>query len=98
MRRTLEVLEGVRDGRGRLGRLLLVGGVPSSLCFFFCFEDAVDGGGPQPLGAIEVEGGVVPGLDHQIAGLDFAGAGLFLCPCRSWSCWTYSRLSVIVEQ
>ena len=36
--------------------------VPSSLKFFFCVEDAVDGGGPQPLGAIEVEGGVVPGL------------------------------------
>ena len=30
----------------------------------------------QPLGAIVVEWGVVPGLDHQIAGLDFAGAGL----------------------
>ena len=28
------------------------------------------------LGAIEVEWRVVPGLDHQIAGLDFAGAGL----------------------
>ena len=36
--------------------------VPSSLRFFSCVEDAVDGGGPQPLGAIEVEGGVVPGL------------------------------------
>ena len=75
MRRTLKVLEGVRDGRGRLGRLLLVGG-SELLVFFFCVEDAVDGGGPQPLGAIEVERGVVPGLDHQIAGLDFAGAGL----------------------
>ena len=74
MRRTLKVLGGVRDGRGRLGRLLLVGG--SELLVVFCVEDAVDGGGPQPLGAIEVEGGVVPGLDHQIAGLDFAGAGL----------------------
>ena len=52
--------------------------VPSSLCFFFCVEDAVDGGGPQPLGAIEVERGVVPGLDHQTAGLGFAGAGLGL--------------------
>ena len=61
MRRTLKVLEGVRDGRGRLGRLLLVGG-SEILVFFFCVEDAVDGGGPQPLGAIEVEGGVVPGL------------------------------------
>ena len=60
MRRTLKVLERVRDGRGRLGRLLLVGG--SELVFFFCVEDAVDGGGPQPLRAIEVEGGVVPGL------------------------------------
>ena len=39
-------------------------------------RDTVDGGGPQPLGAIEVERGVVPGLDHQIAGLDFAGTGL----------------------
>ena len=75
MRRTLKVLEGVRDGRGRLGRLLLVGG-SELLVGFFRVEDAVDGGGPQPLGAIEVEGGVVPGLDHQIAGLDFAGAGL----------------------
>ena len=42
----------------------------------FCVEDAVGGGGSQPLGAIEVEWRVVPGLDHQIAGLDFAGAGL----------------------
>ena len=48
--------------------------VPSS--FFLCVEDAVGGGGSQPLGAIVVEWGVVPGLDHQIAGLDFAGAGL----------------------
>ena len=46
------------------------------LVFLFCVEDAVDGGGPQPLGAIDVEGGVLPGLDHQIAGLDFAGTGL----------------------
>ena len=75
MRRTLEILEGVRDGRGRLGRLLLVGGA-ELLVFFFGVEDAVDGGGPQLLGAIEVEGEVVPGLDHQIAGLDSAGAGL----------------------
>ena len=73
MRRTLKVLEGIRDDRGRLGRLLLVGG---SELFFLCVEDAVDGGGPQPLGAIELERGVVPGLDHQTAGLDFAGAGL----------------------
>ena len=63
MRRTLKVLEGVRDGRGRLGRLSLVGGSEHLVCVcFFCVEDAVDGGGPQPLGAIEVEGGVVPGL------------------------------------
>ena len=75
MRRTLKVLEGVRDDRGRLGRLLLVGS-SELLVFFFCVEDAVDGGSPQPLGAIEVERGIVPGLDHQIAGLDFAGAGL----------------------
>ena len=34
MRRTLKVLEGVRDGRGRLGRLLLVGG-SELLVFFF---------------------------------------------------------------
>ena len=74
MRRTLKALEGVRDDRGRLGRLLLVGG--SELLVFFCVEDAVGGGGSQPLGAIEVERGVVPGLDHQIAGLDSAGAGL----------------------
>ena len=53
--------------------------VPSSL-FFFCVEDAVGGGGSQPLGAIVVEWGVVPGLDHQIAGLDFARAGLgYVC-------------------
>ena len=44
--------------------------------FFFCVEDAVGGGGSQPLGAIVEEWGVVPGLDHQIVGLDFAGAGL----------------------
>ena len=75
MRRTSKVFEGVRDDRGRLGRLLLVGG-SELLVFFFCVEDAVDGGGPQLLGAIEVERGVVPGLDHQTAGLDFAGAGL----------------------
>ena len=74
MRRTLKVLEGVRDGRGRLGRLLLVGGSELLVFFFFkqktayeivpslvgsemCIRDsAVDGGGPQPLGAI------VPGL------------------------------------
>ena len=43
---------------------------------FFFVEDAVDGGGPQPLGSIQVEGGVVLGLDHEIASLDFAGAGL----------------------
>ena len=61
MRRTLKVLEGVRDDRGRLGRLLLVGG-SELLVFLFCVEDAVDCGGPQPLGAIAVEGGVVPGL------------------------------------
>ena len=48
--------------------------VPSSLGFF-CVEDAVGGGGSQPLGAIEVEWRVVPGLDHQITGLDFAGTG-----------------------
>ena len=75
MRRTLEVLEGVRDGRGRLGRLLLVGR-SELLVSSFGVQDAVDGGGPQPLRAIEVEGWVVPGLDHQIAGLDFAGARL----------------------
>ena len=73
MRRTLKVLEGVRDGCGRLSRLLLVGG-SEFLMFFFCVEDAVDGGGPQPLRAIEVEGVVVPVLDHEIAGLDFSGA------------------------
>ena len=44
--------------------------------FFFRVEDAVGGGGSQQLGAIEVEWRVVPGLDHQIAGLDFAGTGL----------------------
>ena len=75
MRRTLKVLEGVRDGRGRLGRLLLVGR-SELLVSSFGVQDAVDGGGPQPLRAIEVEGGVVPGLDHQIAGLDSARAGL----------------------
>ena len=61
MRRTSKVFEGVRDDRGRLSRLLLVGG-SELLMFFFGVEDAVDGGGPQPLGATEVEGGVVPGL------------------------------------
>ena len=35
MRRTLKVLEGVRDGRGRLGRLLLVGGSELLVFFFF---------------------------------------------------------------
>ena len=34
MRRTLKVLEGARDDRGRLGRLLLVGG-SELLVFFF---------------------------------------------------------------
>ena len=75
MRRTFKVLQGVREDLGRLGRLLLVGG-SELLGFFFCVEDAVGGGGSQPLGATEVEWRVVPGLDHQIAGLDFAGAGL----------------------
>ena len=36
MRRTLKVLEGVRDGRGRLGRLLLVGGSVLLEVFFLC--------------------------------------------------------------
>ena len=36
MRRTLKVLEGVRDGRGRLGRLLLVGGSELLVFFFLC--------------------------------------------------------------
>ena len=76
MRRTLKVLfQGVRDDRGRLGRLFIVGG-SELYVLFFGVEDTVDGGGPQPLGAIEVERGVVPGVDHQIAGLDSAGAGL----------------------
>ena len=76
MRRTLKVLfQGVRDDRGRLGRLFIVGG-SELYVLFFGVEDTVDGGGPQPLGAIEVERGVVPGLDHQIVGLDSAGAGL----------------------
>ena len=35
MRRTLKVLEGVRDGCGRLGRLLLVGGSEFLMFFFF---------------------------------------------------------------
>ena len=35
MRRTLKALEGVRDDRGRLGRLLLVGG-SELLVFFLC--------------------------------------------------------------
>jgi len=73
MRRTLEVLEGVRDGCGRLRRLLLVGR-PELLVSSFGVQDALDGGGPQPLRAVEVEGGVVPVLDHEIAGLDFSGA------------------------
>ena len=62
MRRTLKVLEGVRTvADGLAASCSWV--VPSSLCYFlFCVEDAVDGGDPQPLGAIEVEGGVVPGL------------------------------------
>ena len=97
MRRTLKVLEGVRDGRGRLGRLLLVGG-SELLVFIFCVEDAVDGCGPQPLGAIEVEGGVVPGLVPPDRRPSFCRCRSWLCTCRSWSCWTCNRLSVIVEQ
>ena len=73
MRRTLEVLEGVRDGRGRLRRLLLVGR-PELLVSSFGVQDALDGGGPQPLRAVEVEGGMVPVLHHEIAGLNFPGA------------------------
>ena len=53
MRRTLEVLEGVRDGCGRLRRLLLVGR-PELLVSSFGVQDALDGGGPQPLRAVEV--------------------------------------------
>ena len=61
MRRTLKVFfQGVRDDRGRLGRLFIVGG-SELYVLFFGVEDTVDGGGPQPLGAIEVERGVVPG-------------------------------------
>ena len=40
MRRTLKALEGVRDDRGRLGRLLLVGG-SELLVFFFQAEDGI---------------------------------------------------------
>ena len=64
MRRTSKVLEGVRDGRGRLGRHLIVGG-SELLMFFFCVEDAVDGGGPQPRGAIEVGGGLSQALNTR---------------------------------
>ena len=73
MRRTLEVLEGVRDGCGRLRRLLLVGR-PELLVSSFGVQDALDGGGPQPLRAVEVEGGMFPVLHHEIAGLNFPGA------------------------
>ena len=57
MPRTLKALEGVRDDRGRLGRLFIVGG-SELYVLFFGVEDTVDGGSPQPLGAIEVERGV----------------------------------------
>ena len=64
-------------GRSRTAWPTLARGWFRAPCvFFLCVEDAVDRGGPQPLGAIEVEGGVVPGLDHEIAGVGFAGAGL----------------------
>ena len=36
MRRTLKVLEGVRDGRARLDRLLVVGGSELLVFFFVC--------------------------------------------------------------
>ena len=49
-------------------------GRPELLVSSFGVQDALDGGGPQPLRAVEVEGGVVPVLHHEIAGLNFPGA------------------------
>ena len=68
-----EVLERGRDGGGGRRGLLLRGGA-ELLVGLVGVEQAGDGGGPQTLAAVQVEGGLVPGLDHEVAGLDFAGA------------------------
>lgn len=69
------MLEGVRDGGGRLGGLLLVGGA-ELLVDFLGVEDAVDRGRPQALRAVQVQRGRVPSLHHEVADLDLAGAPL----------------------
>ena len=69
----LEVLEGVRDGGGRLGGLLFVGGA-ELLVNFLGVEDAVDRRRPQALRAVQVQRGRAPGLHHELADLDLAGA------------------------
>lgn len=76
MQRTwLEVLKGVWDCSGRLGGLL-VGGGTQVLVGLLGVQDILDGRGPQALGAVEVEGRVVPGLHDEVADLDLPGAGL----------------------
>ena len=84
-RRTCSVvLERGRDGGGGLGGLLLRGGT-ELLVGLVGVEQTGDGGGPQTLAAVQVEGGLVPGLDHEVAGLDLAGALLRDVPavCRA---------------
>ena len=78
-----EVLERGRDGGGRLGGLLRGGA--ELLVGLVALEQAGGGGGPQSLAAVQVEGGLVPGLDHDVAGLDLAGALLRDVPavCRA---------------
>ena len=61
-------------GRSRTAWPTLARGWFRAPWVLFCVEDVV--GGVNRLEQIEVEWRVVPGLDHQIAGLDFAGTGL----------------------
>ena len=69
-----EVLERGRDGGGGLEGLLLRGG-GELFVGLVGVEQADDGGGPQTLAAVQlVGGGLVSGLDHEVAGLDLAGA------------------------
>ena len=79
-----KVLERGRDGGGGLEGLLLRGG-GELFVGLVGVEQAGDGGGPQTLAAAQVEGGLVPGLDHEVAGLDLDGALLRDVPavCRA---------------
>ena len=74
---TSEVFEVVGDLGGRLGCLLLGGGT-KVVQHLLLVEELVHDLPPLSLRAHEVEGRVVPVLDHQVAGLDFARARVVL--------------------